>query len=538
MIDPSAASVVPTTDPSTYLPAQPITGDLTDQMLETDFWTDDLVAAAGIPIVDVPFVTVGSGIGSFVTVDYLRIAGVPTSQIRVLGTLDNPWQTYEYLTRVSQVPRPERLRSDSASRPDNIWGFPSYGFAEGTRHGKLKILWQLFSEPIFADYYTPKAGEVFQQLEREAKRIGYDEMLVKGLVRIVRRRYGGGYFTILTPPEGASATKRVAFRSQFVHVAVGYPGLKFLPELQRYRTENNDYRHIVNAYEAHEHVYERLVQHPSTVLVRGGGIVASRVLQRLMDDREQHGAQTNIVHLFRTYINGPNDGYGNEGDPRPGGGKPRIFMRRRGGDGWAYQGFNYPKSVWGGQLKAQVRKLEGEQRAELYKRMGGTNTPWRKLWQRQMNQGRREGWYNCVVGQVDDMQPNGDRIVNTVRTAQGVVPIEVDFVIDCTGLEADIAEHRLLKDLLEHGGATRNPVGRLNVDRTFELIGAASGAGAMYASGSSTLGGYFPGVDTFLGLQVAAQEIQADLHKRGFGKRIGPVRSTLQWWKWLGGSAP
>ncbi|HWJ09789.1 MAG TPA: hypothetical protein VNS46_10460, partial [Nocardioides sp.] len=169
MIDPSAASVVPTTDPSTYLPAQPITGDLTDQMLETDFWTDELVAAAGIPIVDVPFVTVGGGIGSFVTVDYLRIAGVPTSQMRVLSTLDFPWQTYEYLTRVSQVPRPERIRSDSASRPDNIWGFPSYGFAEGMKKFDLKVLWGLFTEPIFADYYTPKAGNVFEQLERESK---------------------------------------------------------------------------------------------------------------------------------------------------------------------------------------------------------------------------------------------------------------------------------------------------------------------------------------------------------------------------------
>jgi hypothetical protein len=60
----------------------------------------------------------------------------------------------------------------------------------------------------------------------------------------------------------------------------------------------------------------------------------------------------------------------------------------------------------------------------------------------------------------------------------------------------------------------------------------------MYASGSSTLGGYFPGVDTFLGLQVAAQEIYQDLARNGFGKRIGPVRSTVQWWKWLLGSAP
>jgi hypothetical protein len=60
----------------------------------------------------------------------------------------------------------------------------------------------------------------------------------------------------------------------------------------------------------------------------------------------------------------------------------------------------------------------------------------------------------------------------------------------------------------------------------------------MYASGATTLGGYFPGVDTFLGLQVAAQEIYQDLAKRKFAKRIGPVRSTIQWWKWLFGSKP
>ena len=107
-----------------------------------------------------------------------------------------------------------------------------------------------------------------------------------------------------------------------------------------------------------------------------------------------------------------------------------------------------------------------------------------------------------------------------------------DFVIDCTGLEADIAEHRVLKDLLDHGGAGRNPKGRLDVERTFELRGTASPPGAMYASGSATLGGYFPGVDTFLGLQVAAQEIADDLARRGFCQKIGPGRSISQWLKW------
>ncbi|CAN5351763.1 hypothetical protein BH11ACT8_BH11ACT8_31880 [soil metagenome] len=531
LIEPTPPTMVPTPDAANYAPAMPMAGDLNDQLLNSDVWTDEMVAASGIPVQDVPFVSIGGGIGSFVTTDYLRIAGVPTEHIRVLSALDVPWETYEYLTRVSQIPRTERLRSDSASRPDNIWGFPSYAVSEAIATKSLKSLKQVFVEPIFDDYYTPKAGQVFEALERERNRIRYDQMLVKGLVRIVRRRAQGGYFTILTPPEGATSTKRVAFRSQYVHVAVGYPGLKYLPELQRYRTEQNDYRHIVNAYEAHEHVYERLMTTPSTVLVRGGGIVASRVLQRLMDDRLLRGANTQIVHLFRTFINGPNDGNtGNQPN------KTSVFMRRRGADGWAYQGFNYPKSVWGGQLKRQMRRLEGEERATLYKTMGGTNTPYRRYWQKQMKQGRAEGWYQLLVGTVDAMTPNGERIVNQVRTTQGVIPVEVDFVIDCTGLEADITEHRLLKDLLEHGGAGRNPIGRLDVDRNFELKGTRSGSGVMYASGSTTLGGYFPGVDTFLGLQVAAQEIADDLAKRGFGKRIGPLRSTSQWFKWLNGT--
>jgi hypothetical protein len=32
---------------------------------------------------------------------------------------------------------------------------------------------------------------------------------------------------------------------------------------------------------------------------------------------------------------------------------------------------------------------------------------------------------------------------------------------------------------------------------------------------------------------VAAQEITDDLVKQGFGKRIGPIRSTSQWLKWM-----
>jgi len=510
--------------PAAEAGAPPGSGDLTDELLRSDQWTDQMLQAAGIPVTHVPLVSVGGGIGSFVTVDYLRIAGVSTDRMKVLTNLDFAWQTYEYLTRVSQIPKPERIRSDSASRPDNIWGFPSYALAEAVSERRFAPLWQVLIEPIWADYYTPKAGRVFAGLERESKRIGWSQMLVKGQVRMVRKRQGGGYFIILTPMAGLTPTKRVAYLAEFVHLAVGYPGLRFLPELQDFRTEHQDFHHVVSAYELHEHVYEAARTKHLVVMLRGGGIVASRVLARIMDDRARHGLSTEIVHLFRTYISSSHG--------------PNAWNRRKGADGFAYQGFNYPKSVWGGQLKAEMRRLEGQQRADKYKLMGGTNTPYRRRWQAQMKEGRDAGWYRTMAGTVDQMRLENGKIVSCVKTSNGMVEVAADFVIDCTGLEADIAEHRVLADLLAHSGTGRNPVGRLDVERTFELRGSASGPGVMYASGATTLGGYFPGVDTFLGLQVAAQEIADDLARRGFCRRIGTFRSIRQWLRWARNKQP
>src|SRR3954463_6397251 len=162
--------------------------------------------------------------------------------------------------------------------------------------------------------------------------------------------------------------------------------------------------------------------------------------------------------------------------------------------------------------------------------------PVRSLWQEQQARGRREGWYRTVTGKVESVRPAaGGGTVTRIETTDGILEPDASYVTDCTGLEADIAEHRLLADLLEHGGAGRNPIGRLDVERDFEVRGTANGDGKMYASGTATLGGYFPGVDTFLGLQIAAQGITDDLARQGFCRRIGPRRSISQWFKWARG---
>lgn len=502
-------------------------GDLTDQLIATSEWSDQMLAEAGIPVVDVPIVSIGGGIGSFVLADYLRLAGMPATSFKALGALDNPWDTYEYLTRCSQIPRPERLRSDSGSTPDNIWGFPSYATREAMAAPglvkKLDPLFNVATEPILTDYFTPRAGQVFEALEVEARRIGYDQMKAKGIVRMVRKRHGGGYFTILTPEAGTSATKRVAYRSTYVHVAVGYPGLRFLPDLQEYRNTHEDFHRVVNAYEPHEHVYEELAKKPGTVMVRGAGIVGSRILQRLCDDRDK-GSQIQIVHLFRTYVDSSHG--------------PSIFLRRKGSHGWAFQGFNYPKSCWGGQYKHNLERWPDDKRNKLWDDLGGTTTPHRKLWLNQLKKGRAEGWYREMVGTVDSVTPGDGTVISRVNTKQGIFDVPANYVIDGTGLEADITEHRVLADLLQHGGAVRNPKGKLQVETYFEVRGTRSGVGKMYASGSATLGSYFAVVDSFLGLQYAAMRITDDLADEGFVPRIGVRRSVSQWRRWVRKTAP
>lgn len=498
-------------------------GDLTDELVRQSIWTDEMLDAAGIPIRDAPLVTVGGGLGSLALIDYLRVAGLPADKIAVLTDIENPYDTYEYLTNNSQIPRHERLRSDSGSVIDSVWGFPSYAMREAWEDKSFSAAWHVLIEPVFRPYFTPRAGQVFRSLTRETKRIGWSQMRQLGYARMVRRRRNGGYFALLTPKPGTASSKRVAYRAQHVHLAVGYPGVKFLDDLQGYRDRYDDFTRVVNAYEPHPHVYEEALRRPTTVMVRGSGIVASRVLQRLLDDREHNGAQTRVIHLFRTYVDGPQTRDGHA-------------AKRPGGDGFAYQGFNWPKATWGGQLLEKLASLEGEERARFLDSMGGTTTAPRRSWQQQIRRGKREGWYRAEIGEAEAVTPSEDgmSVVTTVRSKEGDRrEIPSQFIVDATGLEASLTEHRLMADLLEHGGAGTNPKGRLDVERTFEVRGTRNGSGRMYASGSMTLGGYYAGVDSFLGLQYAALQIADDLARQGFCKKIGPLRSTAQWWRWM-----
>jgi hypothetical protein len=496
--------------------------DVSPELLATAVWSDEDITALGIPLLDAPVVSVGGGLGSFALVSYLRMAGLGVSDIRVIGPEPVPYRTYRYLCASSQIGDPTRIRSDSSSVMDNVWGWPGYAVREafGARpEGFVRPLWSVLTEPLIADYWSPTSGQVFASVDREMPRLGWSHMHVPGLVRTVRHRRGGGYIVLCTPPAGTGAPKRIAYRSAYVHIGIGYPGLRFLPDLQRYRQTYSDHQRVVNAYEPHEHVYDELIRRPGVVVVRGSGIVGSRILARLIEDRDNRGAQTMIWHLFRNYVSGP---------------QGPVRFRRPGAHGFAHQGFNFARAAWGGTVKEQVERLEPSARPDFIRRIGGTNTPWRAEWQEQLDRGRREGFYRTFSGQVADVRPGADgRVVTDITAPDGTrLEIAANFIIDATGLEGTVDEHRVLRELMEFAGARKNPHGRMDVDRNFELLGTRNEPGRMYASGSITLGGPYVPVDSFLGLQYAALQICDDLARLGLVPRFGRWASVRNWLAW------
>ncbi len=488
--------------------------------------------ATGLPVEEVDYATVGAGLGSFIWVDLLRLYGVKSSQIAALGIEQQPYSRYKQLCLSSQIPLHERLRSNSDSCPDNIWGWPSYALREaghdavkGRVGDALGYLWQVFAEPTFAQTYTPRAGNVFDSLDREAKRIGWEQIFRYGSVRSIRKTTDGRY--AIAYSRTTSGQRNHAFLvARYVHLATGYPAIKFLPDLQAYREKTHDFESVVNAYEPHNHVYEHLEKHGGTVLIRGRGIVASRIVQRVYEAR-QHNQQIRLVHLMRS--------------PKPQGNKYGTSQRRV-EHHYEFQPFNWPKACWSGELRAVLEKADPQQRQRLLADWGGTTTADRRDWKRIVEEGINQGWYKIEFGEVERVEREQDGIITYIQEKKfkGQMRLEADFIIDATGLDAKVTTSPLLNDLVTHYNLALNPLGRLSVSNDFELVEMRGSRGRMYAAGAITLGGPYAAVDSFLGLQYAALRSVDNIAATKVPgiRRLNFISSSLQWLKWVANQSP
>lgn len=522
---------------------------------DADFANDvvsvEALRASGHPIEEVRFCAIGGGLGSFVWVDHLRCYGVQAADITVIGTEDVCYQTYKRYCKNSQIPDHERLRSNSLSRPDNIWGFPGYALREAFRGLAFKGLFQVLAEPTLAESYTPLAGDVFDSLDAEAARIGWSDMLVKAQALAVRKTSDGRY-AVAIKRWGGEATGEARNRyvvADVVHLSTGYPATRFVDDFQTFITNHPEARgQVANAYEPHDQMYMEAERRRGAVqvVVRGRGIVASRILQRLYEARAKN-PQLRILHSMRTPL-GPRDG------------SRFRTAQRLARNNVEIQPFNWPKSCWGGDLRAEYEAADAPKRGAMLSRLGGTTTAERSDWVDIIERGTEEGWYKPVFGTISDLQPldalpdqpEGVRV--SINTPEGnIEQLNADYLIDCTGLIADIRRAPLLADLLDTYDLPRNHAYDMHDDGPvqgaatglsctddFEIKGLRNDQGRVYAAGTITTGGPYLAVDSFLGLQYSALRSVDDLalgrqHKV---RRVGPLRSLAGWSKWMVGRRP
>ncbi|WP_017719585.1 FHA domain-containing protein [Kamptonema formosum] len=499
-----------------------------------EFLAADSVAVSQLPTTlmkRTDYLAIGGGMGSFVWVDNLRISGVKKEQIAVLSLQQKPYGRYETLLSNCQIYRYKRIRSGSDSCPDNIWGWPGYAlrdawraFFAGQVGSALEYLWQVFSEPVFADTYTPRAGDVFASMDREAKRIGWDDMLIYGSIRNIRKTDNGQYIIAYSATRQDGPPDRGYLLAKYVHLCTGYPAIKLLDDLQAYRVKYGDLKSVVHGYEKHDHVYDYLEQNGGTVVIRGSGIVASQILDRLYQARKKN-PRIAINHLNRASRDGQKFGW----------------AKRSVENQWEFQPFNWPKGTWGGDMRKMLEAADPLRRRELLEAWGGTTTASRREWRRIVNEGLKEGWYTITFGTVERVDRNAQgKPVTYVKTKQAENKIDAEFIIDCTGLVSDPREHPLLNDLITHYNLDLNPQKRLHVENDFEIQKMRNDRARMYAAGIITLGGPYAPVDTFLGLQYAAhRSAEALVRAKAPGIHyLEGLGSLWQWIKWATNQAP
>ncbi len=496
------------------------------------------IQSMGLPVTEIDWAAVGGGLGSFIWADLLRICGVKVDRIAVLGLEEQPYARYRRLCLNSQIPLRERLRSNSDSCPDNIWGWPPYAVREawqellkGRLGVSLKLMWQVFAEPTFAETYTPRAGNVFDAIDREALRIGWNQMFRYGRVRGIRKTDDGRY-AIAYSRSNADRQDHAFLIAKYVHLATGYPAIQFLPDLQAYREKTQDFESVVNAYESHDGVYQKLESRGGSVLIRGRGIVASRVLQRIYEARKQNG-NIQVLHLMRS--------------PKPQGNKFDRAVRSV-ENHYEFQPFNWPKACWGGELRVMLEKAKPESRPQLLTDWGGTTTAQRSDWQRMVKEGLSQGWYQITFGEVERVERDSrNRTVTYIQEKElkGQIKLEADFIIDATGLDAKVKTSPLLDDLVAQYNLPLNGLGRLSVNNHFEVselrnTSLSNGEGRVYTAGAITLGGPYAPVDSFLGLQYAAlRSVESLAANRAPGvRKLSVCRSFVQWLKWIFNKSP
>jgi hypothetical protein len=412
---------------------------------------------------------VGDGFGSLIVHSTARYLGFENRDITIFGPSDNPIGTYQqFAYNLGQTV----LRSESESHflaPD----WPTFAQLDAWSRKSLAPLWRSTRRK-----YNPGVPEILTEATVVAHRNAWNDARVPLRVGWLQRE-------MQPMPHFVLYDEQANFigRAKHVMLAPGHGPLSFPPALAKAREHPALADRIVQAYEPKQYVRE------GRYIVLGAGIASVNEWANILDT----GAS--VLALTRS--------------PQP-----------------ETQDLNVPRCLFESIGIDAYVSLPFDQRIQFLGQVLRGTRPERREWLVRIENGRRDGRFDALIGEIDQVEPGRAGLRVHVSSRHGEDPgwLDVTGVVAGTGFNKSVLTIPLLRRLIEF---YKVPVvdGRMQLQTNCGVPGLDRPDSRLCCMGLIA-NNVIPHGDTIAGLKFIGRRFVADcaraerLRKRSFPSRL------------------
>lgn len=419
---------------------------------------------------DCTIAVIGDGFGSLIVQSTAIYLGFRPEQVTVFGPSQNPVGTYQqFAYNLGQTV----LRSESESHflPAD---WPTFAQLEAFSHRSPAPLLRSIRRK-----YNPGVSEILAEAGVVARRLGWEDCRVPTRVGWLQREERPDPHFVIYDEEA-----RLIGRARHVMLALGHGPLVFPPALARAREDPLVADRIVQAYEAKQYAPA------GRYIVIGAGIASVNEWANALD------AGASVIALRR--------------NPTP-----------------DEQDLNVPRCLFEARGIDVFQALPFEDRVRFLGEVLKGTAPNRRGWRERVEDGRRSGRFEELLGEIDEATPGPAGLRVHVTSAHGPDPgwLDVTGVVSGTGFNKSILTLPLMRRLVEH---YELPVeaGRMRLRSNCGVPGLDRPESRLCLMGL-TANNVIPHGDTIAGLKYVGRRFVADcaraegLHHRSLLGRLG-----------------
>lgn len=419
---------------------------------------------------DATIAVVGDGFGSLIVHSTAVYLGFRPEQVAIYGPSANPVGTYQqFAYNLGQTV----LRSESESHfmPAD---WPTFAQLDAWSHRSAAPLVRSIRRK-----YNPGVSEILTEAGVVARRLGWESSRVPKRVGWLQREAGPPPHFVLYDEEA-----NYIGRAKHVMLAPGHGPLSFPPVLAQAREDPRMADRVVQAYESKAYAAG------GRYVVLGAGIASINEWANIID------AGGKVLALTRSPI--PDD-----------------------------QDLNVPRCLFEAKGIDRFQELPFEARVEFLGSVLHGTTPRRRSWLARIEQGRREGRFGALIGEIDTVEPGPAGLRVHVSSRHGEDPgwLDVTGVVAATGFNKSVLTIPLLRRLIDHYDL---PVegGRIKLLTNCGIPGLDTEESRLCAMGLIA-NNVVPHGDTIAGLKYIGRRFVADCYRaerlrgRSFFGRLG-----------------